>query len=67
MKSIVVICVVLCCVFGDDQVDTTGFKIDVIQPPPSDCTRKTKKHDLLVLHYEGFFDNGTKFDSRYEI
>ncbi|XP_033728596.1 FK506-binding protein 2-like [Pecten maximus] len=27
------------------------------------CTRKATKHDVLVLHYEGFFPNGTRFDS----
>ncbi|XP_069107473.1 FK506-binding protein 2-like [Argopecten irradians] len=30
------------------------------------CTRKAAKHDILVLHYEGFFPNGTKFDSSIE-
>lgn len=66
MKYVILLCVVLCCVFAQEEVDTTGLKIDVVSPPPADCTRKTKKHDLLVLHYEGFYENGTKFDSRYD-
>lgn len=28
------------------------------------CDRKTKKHDLVTMHYTGFLENGTKFDSR---
>ncbi|XP_061164132.1 peptidyl-prolyl cis-trans isomerase FKBP2-like [Saccostrea echinata] len=32
----------------------------------SDCPRKSKEADILVIHYEGFFDNGTKFDSSRE-
>ncbi|KAK3082661.1 hypothetical protein FSP39_001811 [Pinctada imbricata] len=32
-------------------------------PPPADCQRKSKKTDILVLHYKGFFENGTMFDS----
>lgn len=30
----------------------------------TDCPRKSKDTDILVIHYEGYFDNGTKFDSR---
>ena len=49
---------------AQDPAGDSGLKIDVISAPPPDCPRKVKKHDLLVLHYQGFFGNGTKFDSR---
>ena len=52
-------------ILAQDALGDSGLKIDTIQAPPADCPRKAKKHDMLVLHYQGFFENGTKFDSRY--
>jgi len=28
------------------------------------CARKTQKHDLVTMHYVGYLEDGTKFDSR---
>lgn len=39
------------------------LKIEVMNQA-TDCPRKSKDSDILVIHYEGFYDNGTKFDSR---
>lgn len=39
------------------------LKIEVLTHA-TDCPRKSKDSDILVIHYEGFYDNGTKFDSR---
>lgn len=38
------------------------LKIEVLNQA-TDCPRKSKDSDILVIHYEGFYDNGTKFDS----
>ena len=72
MKMIfrVVVCLGLALIntiLAQDALGDSGLKIDTIQAPPADCPRKAKKHDMLVLHYQGFFENGTKFDSRYVI
>lgn len=39
------------------------LKIDVLHAIEK-CERKTKKHDLVTMHYAGFLENGTQFDSR---
>ncbi|XP_041040480.1 peptidyl-prolyl cis-trans isomerase FKBP14 [Carcharodon carcharias] len=40
-------------------------KIDVLQKPFL-CHRKTKLGDRLLIHYAGFFENGTMFHSSHE-
>lgn len=39
------------------------LQVEVLQKIEK-CDRKTKKHDLVTMHYTGFLENGTKFDSR---
>lgn len=41
------------------------LKIEVLQAIEK-CDRKTKKHDLVTMHYTGFLENGTQFDSSLE-
>ena len=49
------------CHAEDDEV-----KIDVVEAPPADCDRKSKKFDQLSMHYTGTLtETGVKFDSRY--
>lgn len=38
-------------------------KIEVIQKPFM-CYRKSKYGDMLLVHYEGYLENGTMFHSR---
>lgn len=40
------------------------LKIDVITKPDS-CDKKTKRGDLLKMHYKGTLLDGSEFDSRY--
>ncbi|XP_067915646.1 peptidyl-prolyl cis-trans isomerase FKBP14 [Heterodontus francisci] len=40
-------------------------KIDVLQKPFI-CHRKTKRGDRLLIHYAGFFENGTMFHSSHK-
>lgn len=40
----------------DLQVEVTN--------PVETCDRKTQKHDLVTMHYVGYLENGTQFDSR---
>ncbi|KAJ8320760.1 hypothetical protein KUTeg_002347 [Tegillarca granosa] len=39
------------------------LKVEVLKEPLGSCERKSKKSDLITLHYVGYFENGTKFDS----
>lgn len=39
------------------------LQVEVIEAVET-CARKTQKHDLVTMHYVGYLDNGTKFDSR---
>lgn len=39
------------------------LQVEVLHPVET-CARKTQKHDLVTMHYVGFLDNGTQFDSR---
>ena len=47
--------------FADDEV--TEMKIDVLGKAEK-CERKTKRLDMLSMHYTGTLTDGTKFDSR---
>lgn len=63
MSSIfcVTILVALAAVFVSGQEGE--LKVEVLHAMAK-CDRKTKKHDLVTMHYTGFLENGTQFDSR---
>ncbi|XP_033761699.1 FK506-binding protein 2-like [Pecten maximus] len=42
--------------------DVTELKVEKVSVPEN-CDRKTKKNDLLSMHYTGYLTDGTKFDS----
>ena len=39
------------------------MKIEILHKV-EECARKTKKNDLVTMHYTGTLENGTQFDSR---
>lgn len=45
------------------NADEGELKIDYISKPDS-CDRKTKRGDMLKMHYKGTLLDGTEFDSR---
>lgn len=65
MSSIlcVTILVALAAVFVSGQEGE--LKVEVLHAMAK-CDRKTKKHDLVTMHYTGFLENGTQFDSSME-
>lgn len=46
--------------------ESKELKVEVTSVAIENCTRKTKKHDLVTMHYTGFLSNGSKFDSSWE-
>ncbi|KAG8190145.1 hypothetical protein JTE90_026712 [Oedothorax gibbosus] len=53
-------------VFSCVVCDETG-ELDIeVKEKPSKCDRKSKKGDMLSMHYKGTLDDGTEFDSSYE-
>lgn len=42
------------------------IKIEIITMPPKDCTRKSRRLDVLGMKYTGYLENGTKFESTYD-
>ena len=55
---------------GDNDEDQNGaageaISIEILTPPPEDCERKSKKNDVLSMHYVGTLtESGKKFDAR---
>lgn len=49
---------------GSDKKDS-NFKVEVLDNSiPEGCTEKSKKGDMLTMHYKGTLVDGTVFDSR---
>lgn len=47
-----------------EDIDYSQLKIEYLHKP--ECERRTKKHDVIYVHYTGFLEDGTQFDTRYE-
>lgn len=41
------------------------LKVDIMDPPPADCKRKTAKGDNVIMQYKGMLTDGTVFDQSY--
>ncbi|CAL1539816.1 unnamed protein product [Lymnaea stagnalis] len=52
---------------ADEAAQDAGaneITVEVIAPPPEDCEKKSKRYDLLSMHYVGTLtDSGKQFDS----
>ncbi|OWF36626.1 FK506-binding protein 2-like [Mizuhopecten yessoensis] len=49
---------------GNKRGDLPEVEIEVlVAPTEADCTRKSKAKDVLKVHYDGFLQDGTPFDS----
>ncbi|RUS70856.1 hypothetical protein EGW08_021384 [Elysia chlorotica] len=50
---------------GDDQEGAEeAISIEILSPPPENCERKSKRNDMLSMHYVGTLtESGRKFDS----
>ncbi|KAL4216923.1 Peptidyl-prolyl cis-trans isomerase fkbp14 [Mactra antiquata] len=59
--NLLLVAVATVCVFGQDG----ELKVEVTFPVEK-CDRKTKKHDLVTMHYVGKLENGSQFDSSME-
>lgn len=64
MAKLTYLCIA--CFFVALVVSEEGeLKIDVLKTVEDDkCTRKSKRLDMLSMHYVGTLEDGTKFDSR---
>ena len=53
---------------GDDAESESpeeAISVEVLTPAPEDCERKSKRNDMLSMHYVGTLtESGKKFDAR---
>ncbi|KAL5005573.1 hypothetical protein ScPMuIL_016731 [Solemya velum] len=68
LRSLVFFFIVTSLVSGEDttppdseELDFSQLKIEYIHKP--ECERRTQKHDVIYVHYTGFLEDGTQFDS----
>lgn len=57
--------VFIACSFADnDESPEESISVEIMTPPPEDCERKTKRNDLVSMHYIGTLtESGKKFDA----
>lgn len=54
-------------VFISLNVHIQGEEVDIdILHKPAECERRTRKGDMLSMHYKGVLDDGQQFDSSYD-
>lgn len=66
-KSIIILSCLVAAISCSDKKITKNpnFKIEVLDNSvPEGCTEKSKKGDMLTMHYKGMLLDGTVFDSR---
>ncbi|GFO38533.1 peptidylprolyl isomerase [Plakobranchus ocellatus] len=52
---------------GEEATPEEKITVEVLTPPPEDCERKSKRNDMLSMHYVGTLtESGTKFDSSHD-
>ncbi|RUS90400.1 hypothetical protein EGW08_001895 [Elysia chlorotica] len=53
---------------GDDQEGAEeAISIEILSPPPENCERKSKRNDMLLVHYVGTLtESGKKIDSSFD-
>lgn len=69
LRIILIACIGIVCFLGlPSSADDASSEEKVVQEVlfmPEKCERKTKKHDMLSMHYTGTLTaTGVKFDSR---
>lgn len=60
------LCTSLLAFVSGGNLSETDMKVEVLHRPFI-CHRKSKYGDVLLVHHEGYFENGTVFHSRYSI
>ncbi|XP_033762677.1 FK506-binding protein 2-like [Pecten maximus] len=71
LKALILVVVIAVTLAGEDGVDKKGdlpqVEIEVIVgPSEAGCSRKSKAKDVLKVHFDGYLQDGTKFDSSRE-
>lgn len=58
------LCSSLLAAVSGGKLPEAEVKMEVLSRPFL-CHRKSKYGDILLVHHEGYFENGTMFHSRY--
>jgi len=58
------LCASLLVAVGAGKLPEAEVQIEVLHKPFI-CHRKSKYGDILLVHHDGYFENGTVFHSRY--
>lgn len=64
MTALSCLCSALLALVGAGKLPDPEVKIEVLHRPFI-CHRKSKYGDMLLVHQEGYFENGTLFHSRW--
>ncbi|KAK9479044.1 hypothetical protein V1514DRAFT_35230 [Lipomyces japonicus] len=64
-KVVFLVIAVLCVAIAEAAGD--GLRIGILRKVPAeDCLRKSRKDDIILVHYQGKLQDGTEFDSSYK-
>lgn len=61
---LLVLCSALLVSVGGGKLPEAEVEVEVLHRPFL-CHRKSKYGDLMLVHHEGYFENGTMFHTRY--